>query len=311
MPLFKLKVGSHIQGSGDAMKTYDARDPTRNVVDTEQDLAAIFPEKFEKYEGPPVAARDQMRVSGEVNAPPAPDEAALAEADMLRVLSQGLAPQRIQRMREVLDLLEERSQGTAKTTQQAAEAQEQGREDPRSHGELLGEAESHQRSQEAKPPEPPERSRSPVPQDQPSLSPEKEQELARAVQKESSEGRQDAPEQRRVMQGTQPAPQPKTPEGASDPAQRARETQQQAVQQQGQKPPGQQQQAAPAPQPPQPPKAKQKFQSLPPAQQQQADARLNTMTAEQLKALAEEEEVEVPRNAKKDDIILAIRQARR
>lgn len=47
---FKLKVGSFVQGSGPSTKWYNASKPGQNVVESEVNLAAKHPEKFELLE---------------------------------------------------------------------------------------------------------------------------------------------------------------------------------------------------------------------------------------------------------------------
>jgi hypothetical protein len=56
--------------------------------------------------------------------------------------------------------------------------------------------------------------------------------------------------------------------------------------------------------------AAQKFKAMPPDRQRTEDAKLNTMNSQQLRALAEEEEIEVAPNANKADLTQAIRKAR-
>jgi hypothetical protein len=332
--LFKLKVGSHVSGSGETMRFYDARDPLRNIVDTGEkgiDLAKVFPEKFEKWEGSPQPLRNELQLFGEMNPPPPPDEAAYADAELLKAMSTGLAMERAKRLRQMADRLEEQARGEVKFPEQSVEAMRQAQEareseeGPRSHTQRFGKHESYEATQSAPEAKAPPRSEAPVPQDQSSLSPEKQKELSQAVQKEMDKaaGGNPSAEQQKVVRGQEQAPQ--TP-GAS-PTQRARETQAQIGQggqggQQSQPSPqqgqqgqgGQPQQGQPRPPAPQAQtqaRAKTQFQAMPPDKQRAEDAKLDTMNAAQLRALAEEEEIEVPQGAAKAQLIAAIRVARK
>jgi hypothetical protein len=89
---------------------------------------------------------------------------------------------------------------------------------------------------------------------------------------------------------------------------------QQRQQAQGQQPQGQQgPPQGPQGQPQQTAKqqVKQRFAALPPTQQREEDVKLERATVEQLRAVAEEEEVDVPKNASKAQLIQAIRQNRK
>lgn len=305
MPLqkFRLKVGSHTIGSGENARFYDASDSTRNIIESEQNLAQIAPEKFEKYDGPPQPQRDEMQVHGQINPPPPPTDMERAEAMLQQALTQTTMMDKAKQLREMADRLEQRAQGGGKMTEQSAEVLEQSQSDEQqgylSHGQRLGQAESHQMSQEAKQAKAPERSQSPIPQDQSSLPPEKQRELAQKVDEERRQGQPPSPQQQTIqgLQGQQAPPQSPT----GDPAQRAREQQQQQGKSQQQPATGTSQQQTP----------KQRFMALPADKQREEDAKLDRMNVTQLREMAEEEEIEVPANANKVQLQAAIRNARR
>lgn len=95
MPLFKLKAGSHVSGSvadkdgNNTMQMYSAKGPN-NIVETDQDLAQIYPEKFEAYDGP--APEKQMMgprgpISNEPQPPGPPTDQDRAEAQLLKSMT--------------------------------------------------------------------------------------------------------------------------------------------------------------------------------------------------------------------------------
>lgn len=51
MAFYRLKHGSHSIGSGANARTYRAKDFAANIVESDQDLAAMMPEKFEYHRG--------------------------------------------------------------------------------------------------------------------------------------------------------------------------------------------------------------------------------------------------------------------
>jgi hypothetical protein len=296
MTMFRLKVGSHAIGTGESLVFYDANDPLRNVFESDQQLDKIDPAKFEKYEGPPVPARSEMLVHGEMLPPPPPGPLEYADAEMARAMGQLELKQRAERLREMAKILEERAEGTAKTTEQAKEAYEQ-REEKLSVGQRFGQAESHQLSAEAPKPEPPERVEGPVPQEQDAYTPEQ-------IKQKQEEEKQRQDKERQQGKDPGPATAPGMP-ATMTPDQRARQAQTDAARQQGgqQAPPGAATRPAPA-------GAAQKFKAMPPDRQKAEDAKLNNMNSQQLRALAEEEEIEVAPNANKADLTQAIRKAR-
>lgn len=160
----------------------------------------------------------------------------------------------------------------------------------------------------------------------------------KAIHKEQQEGIQDAREQRRVLampgeeniqatspverarmaqaqQGQQPASsQSQGPQGAQGPGPGPQGQPSQPTPpppQQSQQPPQGQQQPPPRPQAQTMSKAQTSFKAMPPDKQRSEDQKLDSLNTTQLRALAEEEEVDVPGNASKAQLIQAIRQARK
>jgi type IV secretory pathway VirB10-like protein len=128
---YKLKAGSFTVGNAPNASYYVASDPLRNVVESEFDLAAEFPEKFEEYKGPSGQRSPRARAPLPPPPPP-PGPAEFQEAEILSVRTAGEAQVRAQRLREMADQLEAIAKASAEeqgleqqTSQHGQEAEEQ------------------------------------------------------------------------------------------------------------------------------------------------------------------------------------------
>jgi hypothetical protein len=126
MSFFKLKAGSHVVGEGANTKFYAANDPLNNIVDSQQELAQMYPEQFEKLDQPPGQMQMARGIYG-IEPPPgpgSPHEAAL-QAMSLQPLTEREMEQRAEQLEQMAKQLRQRVQGSRQTAQQG---QGQGRE---------------------------------------------------------------------------------------------------------------------------------------------------------------------------------------
>lgn len=280
MPFFKLKAGSHVVGDGAGIKYFSANDPLNNVVESKDDLAAADPGKFERIEQP--SGQAQARGLYGVEQPPGPSSGTDAQLQALAVqpMTQDEMKTRIKQLRELAEQLE----GRAQQAQGGGGGQEG--EKWRQAAEQHGQGPAAQQDDPAHPgrgaanlPSATGAGQARAPESQ-----QKERDLEEAKRQEQQARAQQ--EQQRAQQAAQ-------------------QRQGQAPAQQGQQGQPQGQQAPPAKQ--EPPK----FSQLPPERQREEDAKLERLNLAQLREVAEDEEVELPANASKAQILHAIRQSRK
>jgi hypothetical protein len=324
---YKLKAGAHTEGEGQNLKNYHASDPTNNVVFSETNLAEEDPGKFEEVsqqqmERMRLLVPDRSRVYGE-GRPPQPSTA--LQATISALLLEAIPPEQMEaradELQQMADALRQRAQQAQKVTSQAAEAMRatarayERHEQPRAHLQAQASHESlkqETQAPEVKPPEPP---RVPGQQDseffpgsvQPAgtSGPAPGQVPFDKLPPQQQEQRNREEAQRREQQARAEAEQARTKEVG--------EERQQAPQgQEGAQAQGQQE-APPAGQedPAKSQQARSWFASLSPEQQRSEDGKLDNLTVEQLREVAEVEESELPRYGRKDQLINLIRQARR
>jgi hypothetical protein len=272
MGYFKLKSGAFTTGEGKDLKFYTANDPTNNVVQSDQELEKRFPEMFQEVEQPPSPQRAVGMYGIEKPPPPATPEEAQLQALLLQPITREEMKARADKLRQMADALEQRSQESQQQDQTGKEWQQAAQE----HGQTP--------TVQTDDPMRPGRSTPGVPIQGPGQAPvppqqQRERDLQQAKDLEQR-GRAEQ-EQQKADQLAQ---------------------QRQQAEQKGQQPPPQQtaKQAV-----------KQRFAALPPTQQRDEDAKLERATVEQLRAVAEEEEVDVPKNASKAQLLQAIRQNRK
>jgi hypothetical protein len=270
---FKLKAGAHTSGDGTNTKYFQANDPVNNVVESDQDLAAWDPLKFEKIDQPPGQGGMARGLYG-LERPPGPSspEQAQLQAMLLAPITTQEMEQRARQFEELAKTLRERAQ-------QAQQGQQQGQK------------EGQQWQKEAE-----QSGQQPTPQQDSSFYPGHTL-PGTPVQ---GPGQTQLPPEQQKQRDLEEAKRQEQQARAQQEQQRA---QQVAQERQGQQ--GQQAQAS------QKVSVKDQFARLNPQQQRDEDAKLERASVEQLRAVAEEEEVEVPKNANKNQIIVAIRQARR
>jgi hypothetical protein len=324
---YKLKAGAHTEGEGQNLKNYHASDPTNNVVFSETNLAEEDPGKFEEVsqqqmERMRLLVPDRSRVYGE-GRPPQPSTAlqATISALLLEAIPAEQMEARADELQQMADALRQRAQQAQKVTSQAAEAMRatarayERHEQPRAHLQAQASHESlkqETQAPEVKPPEPP---RVPGQQDseffpgsvQPAgtSGPAPGQVPFDKLPPQQQEQRNREEAQRREQQARAEAEQARAKEVG--------EERQQAPQgQEGAQAQGQQE-APPAGQedPAKGQQARSWFASLSPEQQRSEDGKLDNLTVEQLREVAEVEEIELPRYGRKDQLINLIRQARR
>jgi colicin import membrane protein len=183
MGLFLLKAGSHVVGRGEETVSYTAKDPKRNVVESDQPLDEMMPEKFAKHEGPkPDQAAKKKEAPPQPPGPP--DEFARAEA----MLSSGSASmserkQRAKRLREMADRLE--GGGGEEKSPEGQEEQEQKKQE-------------RQEKQEAKAQE--EEKKSQQQKEQQEKAQQKEKAQQEKYQKEQQEAQEKAQEEEKKAQ---------------------------------------------------------------------------------------------------------------
>lgn len=136
--LYRLKAGGYTQGRGDdkdnPFRTFYSSDPNNNVVESELDLAADDPEKFEPYKGPRpkslggpgvrLTGTDDpgsVSVSGSGPAPGPTKASAVADA---AVMSGTLTADDMERRAEEMERQIKLLRDGAKRTRQAQEAGE-------------------------------------------------------------------------------------------------------------------------------------------------------------------------------------------
>jgi hypothetical protein len=267
---FKLKAGAHTSGDGTNTKYFQANDPLNNVVESDQDLAAWDPAKFEKIDQPPGQMGMARGLYG-LEQPPGPSSPEQAQLQAML-----LAPVTTQEMEQRAKQLEDMAKSLRERAQQSQQSQQQGKQ------------EGQQWQKEAE-----QRGQQPTPHQDSSFYPGH---TLPGVPAQGPGQTQLPPEQQKQ----------RDLEEARRQEQQARAQQeQQKAQQVAQERQGQQAQAS------QKVSVKDQFARLNPQQQREEDAKLERASVEQLRAVAEEEEVEVPKNANKNQIIVAIRQARR
>jgi hypothetical protein len=280
MGYFKLKSGAFTTGEGKDLKFYTANDPTNNVVQSDQNLEQRFPEMFQEVEQPPSPQRAVGMYGIEKPPPPATPEEAQLQALMLQPITREEMKARADKLRQMADALEQRSQEGQQQDQTGKEWQQAAQE----HGQTP--------TVQTDDPMRPGRSTPGVPMQGPGQAP--------------------VPSQQQRERDLQQAKDLEQKGRAEQEQQKADQIAQQRQQAQGQQPQGQQ-----GPQSPPPPQqtAKQemklRYAALPPTQQREEDVKLERATVEQLRAVAEEEEVDVPKNASKAQLIQAIRQNRK
>lgn len=273
---FKLKVGAHTSGDGANTKYFQANDPASNVVESEQDLAAWDPSKFEKIDQPPGQAGMARGLYG-IEQPPGPSspEQAQLQAMLLAPITSQEMEQRAKQLEDMARTLRERAQQSQQAGQQ-------------------GQQEGQKWQQEAE-----KAGQQPTPQADSSFYPGHTL-PGTPVQ---GPGQTQAPAEQQRQRDLEEAKRQEQQARAQQEQQRAQQVAQERQGQQGQQ--GQQAQAT------QKVAAKDQFARLNPQQQRDEDAKLERLSTDQLRAVAEEEEVEVPKNASKNQVITAIRQARR
>jgi hypothetical protein len=280
MGYFKLKSGAFTTGEGKDLKFYTANDPTNNVVQSDQNLEQRFPEMFQEVEQPPSPQRAVGMYGIERPPPPATPEEAQLQALLLQPITREEMKARADKLRQMADALEQRSQ----EGQQAAQQDQTGKEWQQA-------AQEHGQTPTVQTDDPmrPGRATPGVPMQGPGQAPvppqqQRERDLQQA---------RDLEQRGRAEQEQQKADQSQQPQAQG--------------QQQGQQAPPQ----SPPPQQTAKQTVKQRFAALPPTQQRDEDAKLERATVEQLRAVAEEEEVDVPKNASKAQLLQAIRQNRK
>jgi hypothetical protein len=285
---YKLKAGAHTEGEGQNLKNYHASDPTNNVVFSESNLAEEDPGKFEEV------SQQQM------------EKMRLLVPDRTKVYGEG----------------RQRAQQSGKVSSQAAEAMRatarayQKHEQPRAHLQAQASHESlkqETQAPEVKQPEPP---RVPGQQDseffpgsvQPAGTPGPApgQVPFDKLPPQQQEQRNREEGQRREQQARAEAEQARAKEVAAERQQppQSQQSSQGQEQQEGTPPAGQEDPAKGQ-------QARSWFASLTPEVQRSEDAKLENLTVEQLREVAEVEEIELPRYGRKDQLINLIRQARR
>jgi hypothetical protein len=273
MGYFKLKSGAFTTGEGKDLKFYTANDPTNNVVQSDQNLEQRFPEMFQEVEQPPSPQRAVGMYGIEKPPPPATPEEAQLQALLLQPITREEMKARADKLRQMADALEQRSQEGQQQDQTGKEWQQAAQE----HGQTP--------TVQTDDPMRPGRSTPGVPMQGPGQAPvPSQQQRERDLQQAK-----DLEQRGRAEQEQQKADQ-------------VAQQRQQAQGQQGQQPPPQQTAKQ---------EMKLRYAALPPTQQREEDVKLERATVEQLRAVAEEEEVDVPRNASKAQLIQAIRQNRK
>jgi hypothetical protein len=280
MGYFKLKSGAFTTGEGKDLKFYTANDPTNNVVQSDQNLEQRFPEMFQEVEQPPSPQRAVGMYGIEKPPPPATPEEAQLQALMLQPITREEMKARADKLRQMADALEQRSQEGQQQDQTGKEWQQAAQE----HGQTP--------TVQTDDPMRPGRSTPGVPMQGPGQAP--------------------VPPQQQRERDLQQAKDLEQKGRAEQEQQKADQIAQQRQQAQGQQPQGQQgQQSPPPPQQTAKQEMKLRYAALPPTQQREEDVKLERATVEQLRAVAEEEEVDVPKNASKAQLIQAIRQNRK
>jgi hypothetical protein len=280
MGYFKLKSGAYTTGEGKDLKFYTANDPANNVVQSDQNLEQRFPEMFQEVEQPPSPQRAVGMYGIEKPPPPATPEEAQLQALLLQPITREEMKARADKLRQMADALEQRSQEGQQQDQTGKEWQQAAQE----HGQAP--------TVQTDDPMRPGRSTPGVPMQGPGQAPVPPQQ-----------------QRDRDLQQAKDLEQKGRAEQEQSKADQIAQQRQQAQGQQGQQGPPQ----GPQGQPQQTAKqaVKQRFAALPPTQQRDEDAKLERATVEQLRAVAEEEEVDVPKNASKAQLLQAIRQNRK
>jgi hypothetical protein len=283
MGYFKLKSGAFTTGEGKDLKFYTANDPTNNVVQSDQNLEQRFPEMFQEVEQPPSPQRAVGMYGIEKPPPPATPEEAQLQAILLQPITREEMKARADKLRQMADALEQRSQEGQQASQQDQTAKEW-QQAAQEHGQTP--------TVQTDDPMRPGRSTPGVPMQGPGQAPvPPQQQRERDLQQAKDLEQKGRAEQEQVK------------------ADQIAQQRQQAQGQQGQQSPPQGSQGQPQQTAKQ--EMKLRYAALPPAQQREEDVKLERATVEQLRAVAEEEEVEVPKNASKAQLIQAIRQNRK
>jgi hypothetical protein len=298
------------------------------VVFSESNLAEEDPGKFEEVsqqqmEKMRLLVPDRTKVYGE-GRPPQPSTAlqATISALLLEAIPVEQMEARAEEFQQMADVLRQRAQQSGKVSSQAAEAMRatarayQKHEQPRAHLQAQASHESlkqETQAPEVKQPEPP---RVPGQQDseffpgsvQPAGTPGPApgQVPFDKLPPQQQEQRNREEGQRREQQARAEAEQARAKEVAAERQQppQSQQSSQGQEQQEGTPPAGQEDPAKGQ-------QARSWFASLTPEVQRSEDAKLENLTVEQLREVAEVEEIELPRYGRKDQLINLIRQARR
>lgn len=141
---FRLKAGSHTEGVGAGQRVYKSNDPTNCIIETDQDLAAFDPNKFEPYIGPLKARglRGAEITAGsgkDAPPPPTPDDFARAEAaartSRTVPMSADTAKRRAEELRRQADELEQHAKQTEDALKESMEDEEEEEEEEKEPGE--------------------------------------------------------------------------------------------------------------------------------------------------------------------------------
>jgi hypothetical protein len=277
MGYFKLKSGAFTTGEGKDLKFYTANDPTNNVVQSDQNLEQRFPEMFQEVEQPPSPQRAVGMYGIEKPPPPATPEEAQLQAILLQPITREEMKARADKLRQMADALEQRSQEGQQQDQTGKEWQQAAQE----HGQTP--------TVQTDDPMRPGRSTPGVPMQGPGQAPVPPQQQRERDLQQAKDMEQKGRAEQEQLKADQIAQQRQQAQGQQSPPQ-------------GQQPPPQQTAKQ---------EMKLRYASLPPNQQREEDVKLERATVEQLRAVAEEEEVEVPKNASKAQLLQAIRQNRK
>lgn len=309
---YKLKAGGHTEGEGQTLKNYHANDPTNNVVFSETNLAEDDPGKFEEVSQQQVEKMrlmvpDRTKVYGE-GRPPQPSTAlqTTISALLLEAIPVEQMEARAEEFQQMADVLRQRAQGSGKVSSQSAEAMRatarayQKHEQPKAHLQAQASHESlkqETQAPEVKQPEPP---RVPGQQDS-EFFPGSVQPAGTSGPAPGQVPFDKLPPQQQEQRNLEEAQRREQQARAEAEQARAKEV---AQEQQGTPPAGQEDPAKGQ-------QARSWFASLTPEVQRSEDAKLENLTVEQLREVAEVEEIELPRYGRKDQLINLIRQARR
>jgi hypothetical protein len=277
MGYFKLKSGAFTTGEGKDLKFYTANDPTNNVVQSDQNLEQRFPEMFQEVEQPPSPQRAVGMYGIEKPPSPATPEEAQLQAILLQPITREEMKARADKLRQMADALEQRSQEGQQQDQTGKEWQQAAQE----HGQTP--------TVQTDDPMRPGRSTPGVPMQGPGQAPVPPQQQRERDLQQAKDMEQKGRAEQEQLKADQIAQQRQQAQGQQSPPQ-------------GQQPPPQQTAKQ---------EMKLRYASLPPNQQREEDVKLERATVEQLRAVAEEEEVEVPKNASKAQLLQAIRQNRK